>query len=84
LCVRIPSKTSANDQMTVLEWIRDYQKNVKRMHPHWLTAFRVTDRGYALVIQKAEDVHELVNAVDLMSEGNRVRDYWCKSVEYAG
>jgi hypothetical protein len=84
LSVGIPSKTSLNDQATVLEWLRRYQKDVKRQHPHWLTSFRETDRGYALVIQKAENVHELVNAIDLMSEGNRVRDYWSKRLEYAG
>jgi hypothetical protein len=83
LSVRVPSKTSVKDQITVIDWLREYQNDLKRLHPHWLTAFRETERGYMLVIQKAENVHELLNAVDLMSEGDRVRDYWSKSLEYA-
>jgi hypothetical protein len=84
LCVKFPPRTSANDQSVVLEWIRNYQNDVKRQHPHWLTSFREIDRGYMLLIQRAEDVHELVRAADLMSEADRVRDYWSKSLEYAG
>jgi hypothetical protein len=84
LSVKFPSKTSVSDHCTVLDWIRDYQRNVKHQHPHWLTSFRETERGYLLFIQPAEDVHELVRAVDLISESDRVRDYWSKSLEYAG
>jgi len=84
VCVKVPSKTSLSDQVVVVDWLRDYQKKVKRLHPHWLTTFRETEHGYLLFIQKADDVHESVRAVDLMSEGNRVRDYWSKSLEYAG
>ena len=84
VCVRIPPQISLSDQEVVVDWLRDYQLKVKRLHPHWLTTFRETEKGYLLFIQKADDVHELVRAVDLMSEGNRVRDYWSKSLEYAG
>ena len=83
LYVRIPPKTSVSDQIIVLDWLREYQNDVKRKHPHWLTSLRETELGYALVMQKAQNVHELVNVVDLMSEGNRVRDYWNTSLEYA-
>jgi hypothetical protein len=84
LCVKLPPATSASDQVLVLDWIQSYRRTVKENHPHWLTAFRETDSGYKLLIERADNVHEMLSAVGLMRSGDRVRDYWSKSLEYAG
>ncbi len=84
LSVKVPRMTSVSDQALVLNWIRSYQRDVRKRNPHWLTAFRETESGYKLVIERADDVHEMLNAVGLTRSGDRVRDYLNMSFEYAG
>ena len=83
LTVDMPTRVSSEDQTAMLEWVRDYQKGVKAQHPHWLTSFRVTKEGYALHILKAENVQDMLAAVDLAVEGEKIRDCWSNTIEYA-
>ena len=84
LSVDLPSRVPNGDHQAVLQWLEDYQKEVRLKNPNWLTAIKAQDNGYTLHILRADNSRELLNAVNLMADGDKIRSYWSGALEYAG
>jgi hypothetical protein len=83
LHVRVPEDLGPRDRSTIVEWLRRYQQTVNKQHPAWLTAFRVVANGYILHMQKTGSVRDLVDAAGWTTQGDRIRERWNRTLEYA-
>jgi|SRR6267143_659298 len=43
LTAYVPPSTPARDRLTVVQWLGDYQQQVKRAQPDWLVRFKSED-----------------------------------------
>jgi len=43
LSAYVPSSAPAADRMTVVRWLGDYKKQVKKAQPNWIVQFKVED-----------------------------------------
>lgn len=83
LMVTLPTRTSNSDNAKVFNWICQYQKIVKKLHPEWFTSFRVMDCGYVLLIQPCRNTDDLLKIADFGIAGEEIRNYWTHEVECA-
>ncbi len=84
LSVVLPKRVSPSDQLTVINWLHDYQASVRSQHPNWLTTIRSEANGYTLHIRKTENSRDMLNAVNLISQGDAIKNCWSGALEYAG
>jgi hypothetical protein len=83
LSVNFPKRITTRDRLTVLRWLHDYEHNVKTQHPHWLTALRHHQDGYVLHILRNDDARSLIKAVNLVNQGDAIKDCWSGTLDYA-
>lgn len=58
--VVMPRRASRGDAQTMLQWLEDYRSEIRRQHPYWLLGIRITQRGYVLDIEPAENPRDVI------------------------
>lgn len=60
LHVSLPPKTPTSDRLTILEWVRDYRRQIRQSHPLWSVVFHPSAQDYWLEIRKTNNDRELI------------------------
>jgi hypothetical protein len=68
---------SSEDKLRLIEWLRAYRSQVRKMNPLWTASFRACENGYSLEMKPAAGPKELAE------EGERVKHLWNESFKYA-
>jgi hypothetical protein len=69
-----PKHVSAGDRQKVINWFREYQSQIRRLHPLWVTSFRSLARGYAMEVKPVKDPREL------MEKGQNLKGIWTDEI----
>ena len=66
-----------SDRLQIIDWLQDYRSKVIHANPMWCANFRPTETGYLL------DIKPLKGPSQLACEGDRVREMWERTLNYA-